>query len=438
MQLLPLVFAALAFSLHAKVRPRLLSPLPPATQSVMPLDPCNDDCLKRLYAEGQIFSFMARTSEVQLNAQDSQIRDDYAITNDILNPRPISTTQKMGVESKRGDIPYKVALLVPRDVVGKYSNAAINAILAYLALKEQNFIFKVFDSKQEDADSLKRAYKDIATQHFPFVIALLTQNGVQNLIAQTPLTLPTIIPSVHKSQLQWLIDLPSALSFAGIDFARQMAMLVDLSQRKPLVIYNDDSFRGEMLAKSLRDLGAPVLYEDTITFKKASSFSFGLRSQAKYLKNAVVMLNTPVVKTGLLLSQISMLGRGPQMLLSSQINFNLSLFMLTQPKDRRNLYIASAIGKINPYLDQYASILGVNLAYDWIGYTSVDALENMLVRTYGIQARYFSEPLLNGQVIYTNTIYTPKDLSFTPITFNRPPVSEPTLLLEEQNDEEEE
>ncbi|WP_233704528.1 hypothetical protein [Helicobacter felis] len=145
-----------------------------------------------------------------------------------------------------------------------------------------------------------------------------------------------------------------------------------------------------------------------------------------------------MVKTGLLLSQISMLGRGPQMLLSSQINFNLSLFMLTQPKDRRNLYIASAIGKINPYLDQYASILGVNLAYDWIGYTSVDALENMLVRTYGIQARYFSEPLLNGQVIYTNTIYTPKDLSFTPITFNRPPASEPTLLLEEQNDEEEE
>ncbi|WP_233704428.1 type 1 periplasmic-binding domain-containing protein [Helicobacter cynogastricus] len=418
------------------MRPRLLSPLPPVIQIVMPLDPCNDDCLKKLYADGQIFSFMARTSETRLSARDAQIKDDYAIVSDILNPRPIATTQNAGAEIQR-DIPYKVALLVPRDVVGKYSNTAINAILAYLALKEQNFVFKVFDSKQEDPDSLKRAYQEIASQNFPFVIALLTQNGVQNLISKTPLTLPTIIPSVHKSQLQWLVDLPSTLSFAGIDFAQQMAMLVDLSQRQPLVIYNDDSFRGEMLAKSLRDLGAPVLYEDTITFKKASSFSFGLKTQAKYLRNAVVMLNTPVVKTGLLLSQISMLDNGPQMLLSSQINFNLSLFMLTQPKDRRNLYIASAIGKINPYLSQYALILGVNLAYDWIGYTSVDALENMLVRTYGIQARYFSEPLLSGQIIYTNTIYTSKDLSFVPVTFNRPPVNEP-LLLEEQNDEEEE
>ncbi|MFC3847903.1 transposase [Helicobacter baculiformis] len=447
--LLILMGSVLLGNAHAGVRPRMPSPLPPAKQIVVPLEPCNDDCLKKLYAHGQIFSFMARyvqgfTAQPPKNTHDAQLKDNYAIANDIINPRSSSSVVPKSLETEATqNSPYKVALLVAKDVVGKYSNTAINSILAYLSLKEQNFIFKVFDSRKEDPESLKQTYQRIVNERFPFVIALLTQDGVQNLISQTPLSLPTIVPSVHKHQLQWVADLPLTLNFGGIDFAQQMSMLVGLSQHKPLVIYNDDSFRGAMLGKSVQDLGAPIVYQDTITFKKASSFSFELRSQARYFKNAVVVLNTPIVKTGLLLSQIGMLSRAkrPQMLLSSQINFNLSMFMLTQPKDRQHFYLASAIGRINPYLEQYASILGVNLAYDWVGYTSVDSLEHMLTRIYGVQERYFGEPLVDRQIVYTNTIYTPKGLSFAPISLTPSiPIAQPPIpiILEEQNDDDEE
>ncbi|WP_205589734.1 transposase [Helicobacter sp. L8] len=416
---------------HTPARPRLLSPIPPAPQIVMPLEPCNDDCLRKLYARGQIFSFMAR----YVSSQDAQLKDDYVIINDLLNPTLAVATKPDKAQPTQGAV-QKVALLVPKDVVGKYSNTAINAILAYLALQEQNFIFKVFDSKKEDPQSLKQAYEEIVQEHFPFVIALLTQNGVLNLISQTPLSLPTIVPSAHKDQLEKRADLPSALIFGGIDFSQQVSMLVDLSQHRPLVLYNDDSFRGAMLGKSIQDLGAPILYQDTITFKKASTFSHELRTQIPYFKEGVVVLNTPIVKTGLLLSQIGLLSKAkrPKMLLSSQINFNLALFMLTQERDRQHFYLTSAIGKINPYLEQYASILGVNLAYDWVGYTSVNALEHMLADTYHIAQRYFSEPLQNKQIVYTNTIYTPKGLGFVPLLLPTRAPSSP-LLLEESSDE---
>ncbi|WP_233711818.1 transposase [Helicobacter salomonis] len=437
MRLALLVLACSTLLVHAGVRPRMLSPLPPAKQIVMPLEPCNEDCLKRLYADGKIFSFMAR----YVASEDAQLKDNYTIISDLLNPRVAIASQDNTKTEPTQSALHKVALLVPKEVVGKYSNTAINAILAYLSLKEQNFIFKVFDSRKEDSESLKQAYQSIVAEHFPFVIALLTQHGVQNLISKTPLSLPTIVPSAHKDQLEKLMDLPSTLIFGGIDFAKQISMLVDLSGHKPMVVYNDDSFRGAMLGKSVQELGAPILHQDTITFKKASSFSFELRNQAKYLKGSVVMLNTPIVKTGLLLSQMSLLSRTnrPHMLLSSQINFNLALFMLTQPKDRQHFYLASAIGPINPYLYQYASILGVNLAYDWVGYASVNALEHMLTRVYGMQERYFSEPLRNNQIIYTNTIYTPQNLSFTPMSLpsNATPRSQIPIFLEEQNNDDE-
>ncbi|GMT39051.1 DDE transposase [Helicobacter bizzozeronii] len=393
-------------------RERELLPLPPAKQIVVQLEePCNESCLQKLYEEGQIFSFMARFSE---GIKHPQLQDDYKIINDLLNPPAL---QEVFTEQQFSpDTPYQVALLVPKKVIGRYSNSAINAILAYLSYKNHDFIFKVFDSQQEDPESLKQTYQAIEKEEFPFVIALLTQNGVENLIAQTPLNLPTIIPTVHKNQLEKRMDLPSSLLFGGIDFFKQVHALLDLGQHKPLVVYNDDSFRGEMLGKNLKDLGAQILYEDTITFKKASTFSRELRGQAKYLKNAVVFFNTPIVKTGLLLSQISRLPKAsrPAMLLSSQINFNLSMFMLTQPRDRTNFYLTSAIGKTSPYLSQYASILNTDLQYDWVSYASLDSLDHMLTRFYANFKPDFSEPLQDRQIIYTNTIYTPKNLGFAP------------------------
>ncbi|WP_231102877.1 transposase [Helicobacter suis] len=397
----------------ARVRPRLLSPLPPAKQVVVALKPCSADCLKELYAKGQVFSFLARYSA---EIKDHQLQDNYAIINDWLNPK-LATSQPQQENAQNQEQSYKVAILVPKKVIGSYSDLSTNAILAYLALKNHDFTFKVFDSQQEDPDNLKQTYQSIVQEGFPFVIALLTQEGVQNLVAKTPLTLPTIIPTVNKHQLEKRMDLPSMLIFGGINFPSQVDMLLELSQHKPLVVYDDDSFRGAMLSKSLKDLGANILYEDTITFKKASTFGRELVHQRKYFKDAVVFFNTSIVKTGLLLSQIGMLSSRdrPLMYLSSQINFNLSMFMLTQPKDRKHLYITSAISKTSPYLSQTATLLNADLEYDWVSYASVDSLEHMLLRLNPSLERYFKEPMENQQIIYTNTIYTPKYLGFSPL-----------------------
>ncbi|WP_231624710.1 transposase [Helicobacter ailurogastricus] len=399
-------------SLGAKVRPRLLSPIPPAHQIVINLDPCSPECLHQLYASGQIFSFMAR---YVADTQDAQLQDNYTIIDDLLNPTLSAQKPKEEDAQNQAEV-YKVALLVPKSVVGRYADTSTNALLSYLVLKNHNFTLKVFDSQKEDPDDLKKTYQSIVQEGFPFVIALLTQEGVQNLCAKTPLTLPTIVPTVNKHQLEKRMDLPSTLIFGGIDFPKQVAMLLEFSQHRPLVVYNDDSFRGEMLAKSLKDLGANVAYEDTITFKKASAFGREINKQRRYLKNGVVLFNTSIVKTGMLLSQIGTLSsrERPQMLLSSQINFNLSMFMLTQPQDRQNLYITNALEELSPYLSQTATLLSSDLKHDWVGYASVDCLEHMLTRFYPHLQRYFKEPLQDQQILYTNTLYTPKYLGFAP------------------------
>ncbi|WP_260321687.1 transposase [Helicobacter gastrofelis] len=407
--LLSLVFLG---TLGAKAHPRLPSPIPPARQMVINLEPCSPKCLHNLYASGQIFSFMAHYAA---DTQDAQLQDNYTIIDDLLNPTLSAQKPKEENAQNQKEV-YKVALLVPKKVVGRYADTSTNALLAYLALKNHDFTLKVFDSQSEDPDSLKKTYQDIIQEGFPFVIALLTQEGVQNLAAKTPLTLPTIVPTVNKHQLEKRMDLPSTLIFGGIDFPKQVAMLLDLSQHKPLVVYDDDSFRGAMLSKSLKDLGANVVYEDTITFKKASTFGREIKHQKRYLKNGVVLFNTSIVKTGMLLSQIGTLSsrERPQMLLSSQINFNLSMFMLTQPQDRQNLFITNALAELNPYLNQTAALLNSDLKYDWVGYASVDCLENMLAYFYPHLQRYFKEPLQDQQILYTNTLYTPKYLGFTP------------------------
>ncbi|BEG56817.1 DDE transposase [Helicobacter sp. NHP21005] len=380
------------------------------------LEACSPDCLYKLYASGQIFSFMAHYAA---DTEDAQLQDNYTIIDDLLNPT-LSAQNPQVEDAQNAREVYKVALLVPKKVIGRYADTSTSALLAYLSLKNHDFTLKVFDSQKEDPESLKKTYQNIAKEGFPFVIALLTQEGVQNLVAKTPLNLPTIVPTVNKHQLEKRMDLPSTLIFGGIDFPKQVAMLLEFSQHRPLVVYNDDSFRGEMLSKSLKDLGANVVYEDTITFKKASTFGKDLGKQRRYLKNGVVLFNTSIVKTGMLLSQIGMLSsrERPQMLLSSQINFNLSMFMLTQPQDRQNLYITNALAALNPYLSQTAALLNSNLKYDWVGYTSVDCLEHMLTRFYPHLQRYFKEPLQDQQITYTNTLYTPKYLGFKPLNQN--------------------
>ncbi|MFG5109110.1 hypothetical protein O8I61_07995, partial [Campylobacter lari] len=148
----------------------------------------------------------------------------------------------------------KIALLVPRDVVGRYSAIGINAILAYLTSRDVTYLFEVFDSKNEELEALHQTYEEIKQKKFDCVVAMLTQNGVEKLLEDTEITLPTYVPTVNKKQVMSK-NIPEKLFFGGIDYEEQIKILYDFAKTEEIVEYDDASNIGHWLKSLSQKVG---------------------------------------------------------------------------------------------------------------------------------------------------------------------------------------
>lgn len=90
----------------------------------------------------------------------------------------------------------------------------------------------------------------------------------------------------------------------------------------------------------------------------------------KTLLNSSIFMNTPLVKTSLISSQLRVYKIVPYMLLSTQINYNPMLLTLTQYEDRKNFYLANSIGKTTVEMEELNSLFGHDIVYDWVNYST--------------------------------------------------------------------
>ncbi len=377
----------------------IISPLPLPKQEVLDIDmqTCNQECLKQLYETRMFFSFVAKFNPT---LKDQDLRSKLAKT---LVDLDLSMKENF-FENIQDGKKIKIALLVPKDIVGRYSTIGINTILAYLTSRGVAFSFEVFDSKTEDAQNLHQTYEEIKQKKFECIVALLTQEGVQNLLEDTNITLPTYIPTINKKQFLGS-TLPSKLFFGGIDYEEQIEMLAKLANHQEIVEYDDASSIGNCLQQLSKQRNFDIVFSDVITTQKAARFSQEIAKQKDYLANRVVLLNIPVIKTGLILPQISFLEQRPTKFLSTQINYNPSLLMLLKPKDRQNFFIINAIGKTDANLVEYGLLLGSDLQYDWVGYSIGIGIEIFFLNRGEKINKFFSESLEDAQVKYINRIF---------------------------------
>ena len=393
-----------AISLFAKSY--IISPLPLPKQEVLDIDTesCDQRCLSELYENGILFSFVAKFDPA---LKDQDLRAKLAKTLVDLDLIMKENFFENIQDSKK----IRIALLVPKDVVGRYSAIGINTILAYLTSREVAFSFEVFDSKNEDAQNLHQTYEDIKQKKFDYIIALLTQEGVAGLLDSTSISLSTYIPTVNKKQFANM-SIPSKLFFGGIDYEEQVQMLQTLAENEEVVEYDDASSIGNSLHILAQKAGFDVIFQDIVTNEKAARFSQEIAKQAGYLAKHVVLLNIPVIKTGLILPQIGFLREKPTRFLSTQINYNPSLLMLVKPKDRQNFFIVNAIGKTDSNLIEYGLLLGSDLQYDWVSYSIGIGVEMFFLNRGEKINKFFSETFEDSQVIYTNRIYKTYKNSF--------------------------
>lgn len=387
----------------------IISPLPLPKQEVVDIDikKCDEKCLEKLYADGKLFSFVAKFKN---DTQNIELRANLAVA-----LSEIDSFMQSSVYQDQKNSKIKIALLIPKKIVGRYSVASIDTILAYLMTRGGDFDFKVFDSGSEDSLNLSETYDKIKQEKYQFVVAVLTQAGVENFIQDTYVSLPTYIPTINKNQLDKNLRLPPNLYFGGIDYYAQMQVITTLAASASIVEYDDDSPVGLILGDILDSLDPNIVYKDIVSSQQAATFAKNLKTQEDFLEKSVVVLNTPVVKSGLMLSQLGFSNKKPSKILSVQINYNPSILMLVQPKDRQNFYIVNAIGSTDQKLIEYGALLSSDLRYDWVNYSTAIGVEMFFDFQDTKINKFFSELINDNQVQYVNTLYRAKGSVFEPV-----------------------
>ena len=230
----------------------IVSPVPLPQQEVLNVSTskCSSSCLVDFFVKGQFFSFVAffdpHTNDVELRSKLSIVLGDLGIM-DSMVPSTLQSNAKI-----------KLALLMPKKIIGRYSASSIDTILAYLMTRGNDFVFEIFDTGDEKAINLHNAYTKIVQNDYDFVVAILTPNGAQEFV-KLDISLPTYIPTINRKQVK-TSSIPKNLIFGGIDYEAQIDLLLSFAGDKPIVAYNDNSVIGRNLGTMLQNKSNKIVH----------------------------------------------------------------------------------------------------------------------------------------------------------------------------------
>jgi hypothetical protein len=338
---------------------------------------CNQECLVNNFNSGNIFNFLGN---YKLENSSPEILSFYSKYKKQLN---VSTNEYS----------LKLAVLIPKVVIGRYSQSTIQAILTYLISRDSDFEVKVFNCKTEDLESIKEQVSLIEEEGYKTVFSVFTKNGFENL-KKIDTNLKFLIPTVNDDNL----GANEKYILGGIDYKAQINRLFNYSSDKISIFY-DDSVISTKLTNDIMSLSKNMnkrIYKNEIS-PKETKFNRVLRKSG--VQNSTLFLNLPIVKSSLLLSSITHYNKAIKKVISTQINYNPLILELTQVKDRRNMLIANSIIKKNNLLEEYNSLFGVDITYDWINYTSTVVVDYIFSKENNIDRIYDIE-LKNGSFIY--------------------------------------
>ncbi|MDR0762375.1 MAG: hypothetical protein LBF13_04935 [Campylobacteraceae bacterium] len=358
--------------------------------------PCNAVCLDRLLVNGQIFSFMSRYDEKYSTKSLEENYLDYAQIFNLL----------MYYEYDSRSI--RLAVLIPQKSIKNYALTSVNAVLAYLLRQRGNFELAVFNSVDESEESIKTTLNEIRKNGYLYVVAPITQDGLETLI-ENSYGIYIFIPTLHKSLYD---SVSNNIIFGGIDYNTQIEALNKFAKGNITIFSGESKLElglNEMV-KSQNNAVENTLYFTSLkdNFKKAIEGNKNLNSSSVYL-------NMPRFMSGLLASQLRAYKQMPLSLLSTQINYHPDILNLTQYEDRKNLYLANSIGAIDTHLESINAFLGNNMEYDWVNYSISIGAEYINLRFFNDESeKLFKEDINNyGQIEYGTRIFKAEQYGFS-------------------------
>ncbi len=403
----------------------MLSNIPLPKTYIENLDPykCDIYCMQDLLEHGKIFSFLAHAESKLEDPQQNEARSMYV---SIFNLGSFHSGEQI-----------RIALLLPYKKIGKYASSTTNASLAYLMTKSHPFMLKSYKIKSESIEDLSAALAQIKEDGFEYVIAPLTHTGAQNVVTINP-SINIYFPTINKHDVN---GSSSYLTFGAIDYHAQSDLLLKEAY-EPLVILSDKSQTGKALATYqkqefihphtiLDDANSSSSFDDTFNLfsqmkeekqevvekkkdKEVLNYSISRRttnleaylSKNEKITDATLIINTPIIKTGMILSQLTLYDVNETNILSTQINYDPLLLSMTQYIDRKNMVVANSITEHNNILIETNALLGNDIEYDWINYTTtigIDYFYSLITS----DARTYYIKIQNNQMVYDIELLQP-------------------------------
>ncbi len=399
----------------------LISNIPLPKTYVEDLDPypCDEQCLQTYLNNDMIFSFLAHATLKHLNNPEQD--EAKLISISVLNLGSIKEEKKL-----------KIALLLPYKKIGRYASSTTNAAFAYLVARNQFFELKTYNIESEGFEDIADALTKMKLDGFEFIIAPFTLKGANTLLELNP-NEEIYFPTINKKDLNSTL---ANIYFGGIDYKAQSDELLKEAV-SPLVIFYDKSKIGKELA----------LYEEKkFKYKDTNLSKFELveftgqtddffvssdenRTVVKYsiprrvtnieeqlLYNDEIMqgsmfINTPIVKTAMIMSQLTMYEVNATNVLSTQINYDPLVLSLTQYEDRQNMIIANSITHNNSIFIETNSLLGNDIVYDWINYTTTVGMDYFFNKITKQDKQYQIE-MVDNQMLYPIELIMPSKTRF--------------------------
>lgn len=325
------------------------------------------------------------------------------------------SSQKMAAQfSSPVQDPVKIAVLSSAKIIGKYSQSIYNVSLATLmGRKVRQYELTRYDLADESSEAIQQAIGQIRQDGMEAVLAPLTANGVRNLLAQES-SLPIFIPTVHRRDFP---DAGNNITFGAIDYESQIEALLPYMSDS-IAIFYDSSAVGEQLKKSTE----AIFLSHNNGKKKAVPFPVDIKgdkivshlSNPSAFTNKSIIMHIPVVKSSVLAAHLTFTGVRERNILSTQINVDPTLLVLTQYNDRKNMVLANSLVEFPPAIYETNDVMGNDIAYDWVLYASsvgIDALVSQLTQ----QHREYTIRIVNSQVVYPIELLQAKEFGFEPI-----------------------
>lgn len=339
----------------------------------------------------KIKSNIALDKEIKSNiALDNKIKD---ITEDVVE---LDTTINT------------IAIVFPSKVIGKYAIDATNSAMSYLLYKKNTFQLKVFDTVDENKQSIEKVFNKIEKEGISKILVLFTYNGAKYLKDVKNINKYDIyLPLIDKSILN--LDLNNAI-YGSINYAEQFELLLKYSSDKISNFY-DNSKLGATLFNAVNTKTNKQIYTKRINNNNGQYKKF-LTIENKKLLDSTLIVNMPIVKSSIILSQVYANDVNLTNILSTQLNYTPLLLSLTQIEDRSNMIIANSIDKINNVVEENNALLDTDIVYNWVNYSTTIGIEYLISKDI---SSFVSITLENDQIKYPVKLYTTTKYSFQPL-----------------------